>query len=936
MIRNSTIQDVLATARIEDVVRWYNLDLKKTGSNYKGCCPFHDEKTPSFVVSPAKNIYKCFGCGAAGGPVNFVMASGKKFPEAIEYLAEKNGITVEYERSGHDKPVQPEYEELYAAMAATHAHFCAADKCQGTEYWKKRAFTEETLTTFGVGYCDGTATPLVPAATLADCGLLNEKGNMSLYKRAIIPVHDERGRLVAFGGRAIAEKQEPKYINSPDTGIYKKSKVLFNLHRAAPYIRQRQQIWLVEGYADVMACWQMDIRNVVGLSGLYLSEEQLELIKKFNGEKPLTIYLCIDNQVFGPNAKSEVRKAFEKMLHQLAGIGEVKTVLYPNNAKDAADLLKAGTKITDLTQHDAITRWVKDIFSEDFFKNSSPVEIAEKQDRVSQLLAQVKKQNVLDIYITNLCGQMQIGPKKLEESVKNYRTKSQQESDNKKYSEYKYIKVIDDYYERSVDHNIISKASHVVYRRRKSTELKFEGVSLQTIPRFANWITQPDHLNYKRVIEVVHEGTTFKFFNEYHPLPYKPAPFDLPAGFLQDPAGFDYEQIPEIANVAKFIKHLTDNSRYGNRYTTLLWDWLAICYLHPVQRLPALALVSTEEGTGKSTWIQLCMAMFGQNATKTDAIRIGGNFNAQMAGKILICVEETKDEKGDIENKLKDLITGFDKVVEVKHQDAKVVQSFDKFIFASNHPDSFMKVGSQTTRFFVLQVPKITTGKQHDFEQVLFREIPYLLFFLQKRQVLTPKTDRLWFAPELLENEALNKLRQSSKDIVVQNMEELLCNVFLRAEITDPVIRMNAEYLTQLMQRYGGKIYEQKTPNYFSKVATTDLKCYQAQNPTKFDLLYIKSMNESGFGTSATWNYETVKSSGRYIEFPIWKFVTATDVANNYTLEQINELYKKLDDKKLNEKYRELVEIYRQNLLIALKAKQPEAAPTASQTEIPF
>lgn len=923
MISRDSILNCIATANIEDIVRGEGIDLKKAGTNLKGCCPFHDEKTPSFSVSPAKNIYKCFGCGKGGGPVNFLMERGKTFPEAIQAIAQRYSIELEFSSNGaamddDNSPV------LRAAAETVKAHFLTAEKDPTEKYWTARGFTAETIAEFQLGYCDGSKPNHIPDEVLKDCGLLNEKGNLQLFKRAIIPVHDRMGRVVSFAGRALDDKQEPKYLNGPDTDIYSKSGNLFNLHRATPYIRQKQELWIVEGYADVMACWQMGVRNVIGLSGLYLSDWQLGQIKKFNGDKALTLYLCIDNQVFGSQAQTNVRKAFEKLLYTLTEIGEVKTVHYPNNAKDAADLMKAGMKITELTRDDAVSRWISDLFTEDWLKKASPVEIADQQDKTARLLAQVKRQNVLDIYINNLAERAQMSPKKLEEAVKNYRTKSRQEEENKKHSEYRYIKVLDDYYERSVDYNIITGATNVVYRRRKATELRFEGVQLGIIPRFANWITVPDHLNYKRVIEVNHEGTGFRFFNEYHPLPYKPLPFDLPEGFLKSPETFDMEQIPEVANIARFIKHLTDSDRYGNRYTSLLWDWLAICYLHPKQRLPALALVSTEEGTGKSTWIQLCMQIFGQNATKTDAMRIAGNFNAQMAGKILICVEETKDEKGDIENKLKDLITSFEKVVEVKHQDARVVQSFDKFIFASNHPDSFMKVGSQTTRFFVLQVPKIS-GKVHDFEQVLYREIPYLLYLLEKRGVLTPQADRLWFDPKLLENEALLRLRQASKDVVVQNMEELLQNIFLRCEITDPVIRFNSEYVTKLMQLYGGKMYEQKTPNYFSKVATTDLRCRQSEYPGKFDLVFIKTLHESGGITAGTWSYETQKSSGRYIEFPIWKFLPAADVVRNFTQKQVNELYEKLQAPKLQDKYPEVAAEYAQNILIALKAQtEPE------------
>lgn len=190
--------------------------------------------------------------------------------------------------------------------------------------------------------------------------------------------------------------------------------------------------------------------------------------------------------------------------------------------------------------------------------------------------------------------------------------------------------------------------------------------------------------------------------------------------------------------------------------------------------MPALALVSQDEGTGKSTFINLALKLFGQNATKTDASRIGANFNAQMSGRVFVGVEETKDEKGKIENILKDLITGFEMTIERKHRDAEVEEMFVKFCFASNHEDSFMKVGTATTRFFVMRVNAIT-DKDPAYEDKLYREIPYLMYFIQKRGVLYNQgkaKDRLFFEPKDYENEALLKLRQASKDVVQQNLEE--------------------------------------------------------------------------------------------------------------------------------------------------------------------
>ena len=222
--------------------------------------------------------------------------------------------------------------------------------------------------------------------------------------------------------------------------------------------------------------------------------------------------------------------------------------------------------------------------------------------------------------------------------------------------------------------------------------------------------------------------------------------------------------------------------------------------------------------------------------------------------------------------------------VERKFQDAEEEDFFCKFCFASNHEDSFMKVGTGTTRFFVMKVHQVKE-KAPDFEERLYREIPYLLYFIQKRGVLYNNgeaADRLFFRPEDYENEALHRLRQSSKDIVQQNLEELFNMLWIRTEAPDPLIRMDSGYLKQIMIAYGGKMYEQKTPNYFLKVATADMRMHYREKPTTYDLLHLPGAMHADFLTAETWTTERRRSKGRYLEFPIWRFCTPEEIVENY------------------------------------------------------
>lgn len=864
---------VRAASNIVDIVG-ERVQLKKAGINLQGLCPFHQEKTPSFTVHPGRNTYKCFGCGVGGDAVDFLIRSGKTFPEALQIISQKTGIPLEKDAVANHAESSGK-TAARATAAILQAQFLYTDGA--AQYWGPRGYTPETLDAFGVGVCDGTKPQHVTDEALDTIGATNDAGNLIFYKRTTIPIHDAMGNVIAWGARTMeANPETAKYINSPRTVLYDKAATWFNLHRAAPHIRRTGEVWICEGYADAMALHQWGICNVLALSGTAISDTHIHILRRFNGDKPLRIVLCFDNETSGETKKDAVAKAYRAALEKLLPVGEVVAPIYPKGCKDMGDTLTRKQTPAEFAKKDVISLWVENTYTKEWAEKASPAEVAAYQEDIARLIACVKKENIRDIYINSLSGLLKASPKAMAKMVGEIRTEGETTAKNKQADQYKYIKVADDYYERQINYDIFSKSSTVVYVRRKRQELCSEGVAVTSLKRFHNWIIEPEHLKYRRVVEVEHEGEIFSFFNSYHPLPFTPKPFDIPQAFKDDPSGYDIEKIPEIQNIARFYKHIFDWEAYRNQYLLLGLDWTTICYLHPAQRLPALALVSSEEGTGKSTFINLLMAMFGENACKTDALRIGQNFNAMSAGKLLTCVEETKDQRGDIENKLKDLITGFEKVVEAKHQDAKVVKAFDKFIFASNHEDSFMKVGTETTRFFVMKVKSIQ-AKDSDFEEKLYREIPYFLYFLQQRGVITPKTDRLWFEPKLLENEALLRLRQSSKDQVQQNIEELFNLIWLRCGIAEPMLYVSSQYLKMLVSAYGGKQYEQKAPTYFQKVAT-DMRLNYDDVPRRRDAVELVGIHTDAWINADAWAYDYKKTQARFITFPIWLFVKPSDI----------------------------------------------------------
>jgi len=301
MIKKETIEKVLDTARIEEVVGDF-VDLKKRGTSLIGNCPFHNEKTPSFHVSVAKGIYKCFGCGAGGDSLKFVMEHEKyAYPEAIRYLAGKYNIPIEeVERSPAQLAAQDKRESLYVLSQWAAKYFKTQlwdtdlGKSIGLSYFRERGYRDDTIEKFDLGYSPEAWTSLVDAALkegfskeyMAEVGLAVVRDDKSLYDRfrgrVLFPIHNLTGRVIGFGGRTLkTDKNVPKYVNSPESEIYHKSSALYGLHLAKKTISEHDVCYLVEGYADVLSCHQAGVENVVSSSGTSLTTGQIKLISRY-------------------------------------------------------------------------------------------------------------------------------------------------------------------------------------------------------------------------------------------------------------------------------------------------------------------------------------------------------------------------------------------------------------------------------------------------------------------------------------------------------------------------------------------------------------------------------------------------------------------------------------------------------------------------------
>jgi len=303
MIDRETVDRIYAAANIVDIIGDY-VTLKRKGVNYQACCPFHNEKTPSFVVSPSKGVYKCFGCGKGGNAVTFLMEhENVTYPEALKMVAKRYGIEVkekeltpEEERRNNDRESMFALNGWAADYFADYLHHEGEGMSVGMAYFRQtRGMTDATIQKFGLGFCPAKGDKMSKDALAAgykeefllSTGLsLKRESDGSLFDRfhdrVMFPVHNISGRIVAFGGRTLrTDKKVAKYQNSPESEIYSKKRELYGLYFAKKAIQQQDFAIMVEGYTDVISMHQAGVENVVASSGTSLTTEQIRLLNRF-------------------------------------------------------------------------------------------------------------------------------------------------------------------------------------------------------------------------------------------------------------------------------------------------------------------------------------------------------------------------------------------------------------------------------------------------------------------------------------------------------------------------------------------------------------------------------------------------------------------------------------------------------------------------------
>lgn len=316
LIPQSFIDDLLNRTDIVDVVS-SRVQMKKAGKNYTACCPFHKEKTPSFSVSPDKQFYYCFGCGAGGNALGFIMDHDNlDFPQAVEELAKAAGMEIPREEGGRShKPRQPTDSPLYPLLTAAADYYRQSLKSHparkvAVEYLKGRGLTGEIARDFGLGFAPPgwdnlfkhLSNDTLQQKAMIDAGLLVENAETGkrydrFRDRVMFPIRDSRGRIIAFGGRVLGD-DKPKYLNSPETPVFHKGQELYGLFEARKFNRSLDEIIVVEGYMDVIALAQQGLRNAVATLGTATSEEHM---KRLFRVVPSVLF-CFDGDQAGRNA----------------------------------------------------------------------------------------------------------------------------------------------------------------------------------------------------------------------------------------------------------------------------------------------------------------------------------------------------------------------------------------------------------------------------------------------------------------------------------------------------------------------------------------------------------------------------------------------------------------------------------------------------------
>lgn len=871
------IHDVKSNINIVDVVS-LKVKLKPQGQNLVGLCPFHNEKTPSFTVSPSKNIFTCFGCGKSGNAIDFIEETENLiFHDIILKLAKQANLNVDdylEARNDSDSEDYKTRKSILIALEKAQEFYVQNLADEHYNYFEKRGISSETLEKFGIGYAPKNNILLnafkgFSKEILLASGLISKNKNQNHYydffydSRIVFPIYD-KSQIVSFAGRTLSETVKPKYTNFRNTIVSEKKNNLFGLHLALKHIVKSKSVFVVEGYTDVMMIHQEAYQNVVAKCGTSFTEAHAQTLAKYAKR----IIFVPDSDIWEDEQKF---KTFEKEINISLEKGFECLVVKLENGHDPCSL-QHNVKDALQKKHDAI-----EFLANHYFTTAESVtEKGEAVEKVAELIAKVKVTSQ-EFYITEISKNQKITKTVLKKAVNECIPTSK--SDDKKQDEEPdlyHIKVRDTFFELTISEST-SGAINEIYVSRKRSELEKELGDLSVIPRFSGIRVEPSHTNFRYTFSQSHiskrtrgKARNYSFVNWYNPLPYDSKKFDvLDEGEVQD----------KIGTILDFFKHI-----FGDKYLVGL-DYVTILYQFPKRKLPALALVSRLKGTGKSTFLDLMKEFFGANATISSLSGLLGNFNAMVQGKLLCMLEETRDERGQGENKLKDMITNEYTVIEGKGKDQFEATQIIKLLFASNFPNSFLKITDNEDRFFVVEVPQITGKKDNKLKSKMIKQLSHFRYFLENREIVHKDEDRLWFKLERYETQALRNVKEASKNPTIAAIEDLIRKIFLFKLKEEKELFRSFKICSKTLSDYMNEYYN--TKKYNKIWLTKTLKAHDiisSKNSTRFT---YPSIN---FGGELI---EWKRTNARWYEFEITDYLNSEEIVELYDKEEIAKLFSK-------------------------------------------
>lgn len=419
LISDGKINQILQSSNIVDIIGEY-VDLKRAGSSFKGLCPFHNEKTPSFTVDEKKQLFHCFGCGAGGDVVSFIMQKeGLSYPESLKFLADKAGISIDYtEDPGVNKKNKELFDINKDIMMFFYKNLLTDRKAQA--YLKNRGLSSKIVNTFMLGYARDSWDDLYSyirsknykEEDLEEIGLIKKSAKGKYYDkyrdRIIFPIINHFGKVIGFGGRAVSG-QMPKYLNSPESSIFKKR---YNLYGLNIYKRQkRKELILVEGYMDVIALNNHGLDIAVASLGTALTIDQAKLMKRYSDD----IYICYDQDNAGV-------KATEKAIEIFHEIGVNPSVIVLDDGNDPDDFIKAKGKDAFEEKinnaQDSYNYKYNKILDE--YSSAKPSERFDKLNLFVAFLASIKQELTQEIFINNVSKLFDIDKTTLKQAVSRY------------------------------------------------------------------------------------------------------------------------------------------------------------------------------------------------------------------------------------------------------------------------------------------------------------------------------------------------------------------------------------------------------------------------------------------------------------------------------------------------------------------------------------